>query len=56
MLLQQGDEVGVPLPDGHRGGDVAGGPALLHLLGEDLGQVLAGFGGGPLHPGGEVLF
>ena len=57
MLLQQGDEVGVPLPDGHRGGDVAGGPPLLHLLGQHLGQVLAALLlGAPPHAGGEVLF
>ena len=39
VLPQQGDQVGVLLGEGS--GDVAGGPALFHLLGQDLGQILA---------------
>ena len=39
MLFQQGNELGVLGGDG-RGG-IGGGAALLHLLGQDLGQILA---------------
>ena len=39
MLFQQGDQAVVP--GHHRRGDIPGGAALLHLLGQHLRQVLA---------------
>ena len=39
MLLQQGEQAVVP--GHHRRGDIPGGAALLHLLGQHLRQVLA---------------